>query len=180
VPRGRVGRPAGVDTLAALVVMTSSTVWTACDDSALVQIIIPIVAVALIGSMIYMGVRNYRYSLLEQRSRKWPIVEATIQKGEARFHGPLLSLFAGKLPKSLFSYSYTVAALRHLGFFAVYREDGISALELQDRLAGEKVSVRYDPDCPTRSFIVEREILGTPIHQNPDWLPASIRAIPKS
>jgi hypothetical protein len=156
--------------------MTRSTVWPACDDSALVQMTIPILAaLALIGGMIYMGIRNYRYSLLERSSRGWPVVEGTIQKGEASFHGPFLSLYAGKLPKSLFGYSYTVGGLRHLGFFAVHREDGMSALALQDGLTGQKVSVRYDPDCPARSFIVERQILGTPIHQDPDWLPASMR-----
>jgi hypothetical protein len=137
----------------------------AWDDKALVQTIVAIVAtVALIGSMIYMGVRNYRYSLLKQRSQGWPVVEAIIQKGDATFSGPFLSLSAGKSPKSLFGYSYTVAGLRHFGFFAVYREDGMSALELQERLAGQKLSVRYDPDCPSRSFIVEREILAKPIH----------------
>jgi hypothetical protein len=146
-----------------------------------VQTIIPIVAaVALTGSMLYMGVRNYRYSVLEQRSQGWPVVEAIFQKGEATFTGPFLALFARKLPKSPFGYSYTVTGLRHFGFFAVYREDGISALELQQRLAGQKVSVRYDPDCPTRSFIVEREFLGKPIHQNPDWIPTSIRFRPDS
>jgi hypothetical protein len=146
-----------------------------------VQTIIPIVAaVALTGSMLYMGVRNYRYSVLEQRSQGWPVVEAIFQKGEATFTGPFLALFARKLPKSLFGYSYTVAGLRHFGFFAVYREDGMSALELQERLAGQKLSVRYDPDFPSRSFIVEREILAKPIHQNPDWIPASIRFTPDS
>jgi len=141
-----------------------------------VQTIIPILAaLALIGSMIYARARNYKYSLLEQRSQQWPIVEAIVQKGESRFRGPFLAVSAGKLPKSLFGYSYSVAGLRHFGFFAVYRENGISALELQERLAGRNVSVRYDPDNPKRSFVVEREILGKPIYQNPDWIPASIR-----
>jgi len=91
------------------------------------------------------------------------------------FRGPFLALSARKVPKSLFGYSYTVDGLRHFGFFAVYRGNGISALEMQERFAGRKVSVRYDPNCPNRSFVVEREILGEPIYQNPDWIPASIR-----
>ena len=140
------------------------------------EIIIPILAaVALFGSMIYTGVRNYRYSLLEKRSQAWPRVEAVVQKGEARFRGPFLALSAKKIPKSLFGYSYIVDGLRHFGFFAVYRGNEISALERQERFAGRTVSVRYDPDCPNRSFVLEREILGEPIYQNPDWIPASIR-----
>ena len=140
------------------------------------EIIIPIpAAVALIGSMVYTGARNYRYSLLEQSSQAWPLVEAIVQKGETMFRGPFLALSARKVPKSLFGYSYTVDGLRHFGFFAVYRGNGISALEMQERFAGRKVSVRYDPNCPNRSFVVEREILGEPIYQNPDWIPPSIR-----
>jgi hypothetical protein len=162
-------------------VVESATARTACDDTALVEIIIPILmAVALIGSMVYARFRNYRYSLLERRSQEWPQVEAIVQKGEARFRGPFLAVSAGKVPKSLFGYSYAVAGLRHFGFFAVYRENGISAFELQDRLAGQKVSVRYDLDCPNRSFIVEHEILGKPLYQNPDWIPTSIRFMPNS
>jgi hypothetical protein len=141
-----------------------------------VQAVIPILAaVALIGSMVYARVRNYRYSLLEQRSQEWPFAEAIIQKGEASFRGPFLAVSAGRIPKSLFGYSYTVDGLRHFGFFAVYRGNEISALEMQERFAGRTVSVRYDPDFPNRSFIVERDILGEPIYQNPDWVPASIR-----
>ena len=140
------------------------------------EIIIPIpAAVALIGSMVYTGARNYRHSLLEQSSQAWPLVEAIVQKGETMFRGPFLALSARKVPKSLFGYSYTVDGLRHFGFFAVYRGNGISALEMQDRFAGRKVSIRYDPNRPNRSFVVEREILGEPIFQNPDWIPASIR-----
>jgi hypothetical protein len=140
------------------------------------EIIIPILAaVALIGSIVYTGVRNYRYSRLELRSQEWPLVEAIVQKGEARFRGPFLALSARNVPKSLFGYSYAVDGLRRFGFFAIYRGNGISSLEMQEQFAGRKVSVRYDPNCPNRSFVVEREILGEAIHQNPDWIPASIR-----
>ena len=125
--------------------------------------------------MVYTGVRNYQYSLLEKRSLAWPRVEAVVQKGEARFRGPFLALSARKVPKSLFGYSYTVDGLRRFGFFAVYRGNEISALEMQEQFAGRKVSVRYDPNFPNRSFVVDREILGEPIYQNPDWIPASIR-----
>lgn len=140
------------------------------------QIIIPILAaVVLLGCMVYMGVRNYRYSLLEQRSQEWPLVEAIVQKGEPIYRGPFLALSGGKIPKSLFGYSYTVDGLRHFGFFAVYRRNGIDALQMQEQFAGQKVSVRYDPNRPNRSFVVEREVLGEPIYQNPNWIPASIR-----
>src|SRR5580658_8334173 len=104
----------------------SSSARTACNDMALVEIIVPILAaVALSGSMVYTGVRNYRYSLLERLSQEWPLVEAVVQKAETRFRGPFLALSARRVPKSLFGYSYIVAGLRHFGFFAVYRENGI-------------------------------------------------------
>jgi hypothetical protein len=172
----REGDLSGIDRLAALATVGCYAARKACDDIPLVEVIIPILATfAFVVSMVYMLVRNYRYSLLERRSQEWPLVEAVIQKGEAVYRRPFLALSSGKLPESLLGYSYTVAGLRHFGFFAVYRESGISALALQERFAGRKMSVRYDPDCPNRSFIVEREILGKPIYQNPDWLPASIR-----
>jgi len=99
---------------------------------------------------------------------------SVVRKGEAIFRESWLKVSTNRMPKSPFGHSYAVPEKNHFGFFAVDRADGISAFELQERLAGRRVPVRYDPDCPNHSFVVDHEILGTPIHQSPDWIPDSL------
>ena len=124
-----------------------------------------------------LGVRNYRYHYVKRRSEAWPVTQAITQKCEAKSTGPFFSLLTGKIPKSLFGYSYNVQGISYIGFFAVARDTYGSlgeAQEIQRKLDGKSLAVRYDPEHPQRSFVVDREVLGRDVHQGPEWLPASL------
>jgi len=85
-------------------------------------------------------------------------------------------LYTSKIPKSLFGYTYFVAGVRYVDFFAVVRrEDTQDAWGLQEKLDGTNVNVRYDPERPYRSFLANSEIFGKQIHQSPEWIPPAIR-----
>jgi len=127
--------------------------------------------------MFLLGIRNYGYYSIKRQSANWPVAQATIEKGEAKFNGPFLSLFAGRIPKSLFGYSYRVEGIRYVGFFAIARNIGVALGEewdMQEKLNGRSLTVRYDPQHPQRSFVVDREVLGKEVQQSPDWLPKSL------
>jgi len=69
-----------------------------------------------------------------------------------------------------------VEGVRHIGFFAIARNIGVALGEdsdMQEKLSGRSLTVRYDPQHPHRSFVVDREILGKEVQQDPDWLPKS-------
>ena len=126
-----------------------------------------------------LGVRNYRYHYIKRHSETWPVTQAIIQKCQAKAIGPFFSLWMQKIPKSLFGYSYNVQGISYIGFFAVARDTYGSlgeAQEIQERLDGKSLAVRYDPVHPQKSFVVDREVLGRDVHQGPEWLPASLNA----
>jgi hypothetical protein len=126
------------------------------------------------AALISQVVKRYRYSLLKRKSESWPVAQGAVQKSQANFGGPLFGS-ATKVPKSLFGYSYTVAGVRYFGFFAVARQiNDLSDADLQRRLDGKTVRVRYNPQDHRQSFIVDSEIDGKQIHQNPDWIPRSL------
>jgi hypothetical protein len=79
-----------------------------------------------------------RYYFLEHRSRSWPVTVGTIQKSEAVFQSSFFTLYTSKIPKSLFGYTYTVAGVRYVDFFAVVRqEDTQDAQGLQENWPGQ-------------------------------------------
>jgi hypothetical protein len=127
--------------------------------------------------LLLLRVRNYRHYCLKCQSVAWPVTQATIEKGEANFNGPFLSLLTGRVPKSLFGYSYKVEGVRYIGFFAIARNIGVALGEgwdMEQKLNGKSLTVRYDPRHPQRSFVVDREVLGKEVQQGPDWLPRSL------
>jgi hypothetical protein len=127
--------------------------------------------------MLVLGGRSYRYYSIKRRSINWPVTQGTIQKGEAKFIGPAFSLWTSKIPKSLFGYSYEVNGARYIGFFAIIT-DTKGALgagpDIQEKLDGKALTIRYDPMHPQRSFVVDREVSGNEVHQGPDWVPLSL------
>ena len=127
-----------------------------------------------------LGIRNYRYYYIKRHSETWPVTQAAIQKCEAKSTGPFFSLWARKIPKSLLGYSYHVQGISYIGFFAVARDTYGSlgeAREIQEKLDGKSLTVRYDPARPQRSFVVDREVLGREVHQGPEWLPSSLNTL---
>ena len=121
---------------------------------------------------------DFRYRARRNLSTNWPTARATIQKGEAQISGPYLSLTAAKVPKGLFGYSYSVKDHRYVGFFTVACALGLGEAEdLQEQLNGQSLTIRYNPNRPQESFVVEREILGKRVHQGPNWVPRSLRRL---
>lgn len=134
-----------------------------------------LLCVLLISILVQAG-RYSRYRSQKRKSVNWPTAQATIRKGEANFRESFLSLSAGRIPKSLFGYSYEVSGDRHIGWFTIACGPGLESQVLQDMLDGKIVTVRYDPDHPQMSFVVDRDVLGQEVHQGPEWLPPSLDA----
>jgi hypothetical protein len=72
--------------------------------------------------------------------------------------------------QSRFGYSYTVDGQSPFGFFIVVADDMSSAHELQKRLDGSSVIVRYDPAKPSISVLENKELGGRQIIQDPLWV----------
>jgi hypothetical protein len=111
---------------------------------------------------------EFRHYLALRRSRNWPLVHGSIQKGET------LQPNSGKymqLPwRIVLGYKYVVNGCPHFGFAAVAAEDMYAAEKLGKQADGRVVSVKYDPENPGISVLVEREIDGRPVKQDPMWL----------
>jgi hypothetical protein len=131
--------------------------------------------IGCVALAVFLAVRNLRHLLERRRSRTWPITQATIDRGEAKFHKPFLNLFSGNAPTSLIEYSYSVENNHYVGYFVIVRSlDLAKASNILGELNGKLLNVRFDPEHPKRSVVVDREVLGKAIHQGPDWLPRSL------
>lgn len=102
------------------------------------------------------------------RSQSWPKVSGTVRKGEVLHSGPGRYL---QLPfRSLLGYAYKVKGTRYWGLFVLPVRDMEEAELIQKRAPGESVTVQYNPKRPEVSLLVDRELCGRRISQNPTWL----------
>ncbi len=131
----------------------------------LIEILILIVMVTLSLSAV---VPVVRYELRKFRSRGWPVVLGTIQKGEILHSGATKFLYVPF--RSLLGYTYTVNGHPYWGYFALVAEDRDLAEKLQLQAEGRPVSVRYDPKTPEVSLLEDRELLGRRVIQDPMYL----------
>jgi hypothetical protein len=104
------------------------------------------------------------YSWRRSSSRGWPTATATIQRG-----------FVGKIwgygRAAFFRYEFTVQGVQHSGRFAVITSEK-RAQELQDKLDGVPVVIRYAPGRPNASLLSDfrdRRFGGSLATQNPYW-----------
>jgi hypothetical protein len=112
--------------------------------------------------------RAVRYQSKLFRSRNWPAVPGTVQKGEILSRGATTFL---KVPfRSLLGYTYKVNGRPYWGLFALIAEDRDVAEKLQQQAEGRPVTVRYDPKTPEVSLMEERELLGRRVIQDPFYL----------
>lgn len=126
--------------------------------------------IALVGGALALwGItRAVRYQSKLFRSRTWPIVPGTVQKGEILSRGATTFL---KVPfRSLLGYAYQVNGRRYWGLFALIAEDRDTAEKLQKQAEGRPVSVRYNPKSPEMSLLEDRELLGRRVIQDPMYL----------
>jgi hypothetical protein len=127
-------------------------------------------ALAMVGGAlaVWAGFRACRYQSKLFRSRSWPIVPGTVQKGEILQRGATTFL---QVPfRSLLGYAYTVNGSPYWGLFAFIAEDRETAEQLQKQAEGRPVTVRYNPKSPEESLLENRELLGRRVIQDPFYL----------
>ena len=113
-----------------------------------------------------------RFVLRRYRSKRWPTVDATLQKGAV---GRISFGKGASAPATFVGYAYIVQGVQYAGFFAVYG-DGSQVRKLQDSLTGAHVQIRYDPVDPNVSYLADYKdsrFDGLAATQNPEWLDQS-------
>jgi hypothetical protein len=117
---------------------------------------------------IWVIVRAVRYQSKLFRSRNWPTVPGTVQKGEILRSGATKILYVPV--RSLLGYAYHVNGQPYCGLFALIAEDRETAEKLQVQADGRPVTVRYNPRSPEVSLLEDREFLGRRVIQDPMYL----------
>lgn len=115
--------------------------------------------------------RAVRYQSKLFRSRSWPIVPGTVQKGEVLRSGATNILYVPF--RSLLGYTYKVKGRPYFGHFALIAEDLETAEKLQEQAEGKPVTVTFDPKTPELSLLQDREFLGRRVIQDPMYLDPS-------
>jgi hypothetical protein len=126
--------------------------------------------IAIAGGMVAVwGItRMVRYQSKLVRSRNWPVVPGTVQRGEILQKGATTFL---KVPfRSLLGYAYRVDGRPYWGLFALIAEDRETAEKLQSQAEGTPVAVRYNPKAPEVSILEDRVLLGRRVIQDPMYL----------
>ncbi len=109
-----------------------------------------------------------RYRLRKWKSKSWPTVRATIQTSQVLRGGP--TRYQALIYRSLLGYEYTVSDTRYSGLFVLIADDEATTKTLRNELLGKEVVVRYNPMNPEMSFLIEAELAGKRVVQNPMWL----------
>ena len=113
-------------------------------------------------------VRAVRYQSKLFRSRTWPVVIGTVQKGEILHRGATKILYVPF--RSLLGYAYKVNGQSYWGLFALIAEDRETAEKLQQQAEGRPAAVRYNPKTPEMSLLEDREFLDRRAVQDPMYL----------
>ena len=109
-----------------------------------------------------------RYRIAKRRSHRWPTVLARIETSQILRGGP--TRYQALLYRSLVGYSYSVAGVRYPGLFVLIADDQATAENLGKQLVGRDVTACYNPSRPEVSLLVESELMGRQVIQNPLWL----------
>ena len=98
------------------------------------------------------------------------MTDATVQRGQIGRGGP--SKYAALVYRSVFGYVYSVDGSRYVGLFVIVFGSEEKASELQRRLDGVRVTVRYDPSHPETSIVqgLPGEFAGLVANQDPMWV----------
>jgi hypothetical protein len=112
------------------------------------------------------------YFLKRFSSRRWPSINAIVERGAVgRIVGPKGSWMYG----SFLGYTFVVQDVRYSGHFAIISTEARSR-NLQDKLTGATLGIRYSPTDPGRSFVADPYdplFEGLTMTQNPEWLDQS-------
>jgi hypothetical protein len=109
------------------------------------------------------------YFLKRLASRRWPTIHAIVERvAVGRIVGPKGSWMYG----SFLGYTFVVQDVRYSGHFAVISSEERSR-NLQDKLTGATLGIRYSPTDPSRSIVADPYdplFEGLTVTQNPEWL----------
>jgi hypothetical protein len=105
-----------------------------------------------------------RFWFLKLGSAKWPIAEATIERGGVLKEASRAGLFY----RSFLGLSYAVGGVSKFSYFALETESEIEAHKLQEKLPGRKVKVRYDAARPELCKLQDEAIEDLPVSYHPD------------
>ena len=122
--------------------------------------------------LLVVGIQDLRLRFREWQSRNWPTAPGTIQRCTVRrgYRGVACFLSSYRY-RSVFGYSFRANESRYAGFFVLGAEDEGAADSLQKQAEGLNVTVRYNPENPDVSLLVDDEVQGRKISQNPHWFP---------
>jgi hypothetical protein len=108
-----------------------------------------------------------------QQSGNWPVVEGTIQSGEAIVRDSHNSNSCEpRLPSHGFRLQLERGRSKLHGSIrlTVYALEAVDVPKWHQELNARIVMVRYDPRNPAICFLTETELLSRRIYQRPDWL----------
>jgi hypothetical protein len=122
----------------------------------------------LFGLMAGWYVTQGRHLVQQYSSRKWPSIEAVIQRGAI---GPV-NMGKGAVNGCFLGYSFQAAETRYAGFFVIFCDHDKSA-QLQKELPGATLQVRYKRSDPNVSYLADRQdprFGWQGASQNPEYL----------
>jgi hypothetical protein len=122
----------------------------------------------LFGLMGWWYFTQGQHLVRQYSSRKWPPVDAAIQRGAI---GPV-TIGKSAVNGCFLGYSFQVAGTRYAGFFVIFCDHDKSA-QLQKELPGATLQVRYKLSDPNVSYLADRQdprFGWQGASQNPEYL----------
>jgi uncharacterized protein DUF3592 len=137
------------------------------DDTSLFEVAFSWILAAIV---LFSVAGSVRYFFRKWSSANWPITDATVQKGQIGRGGP--SKYAVLVYRSVFGYVYSVNGTRYAGLFVIIVGSEEKASELQRRLDGVRVRVRYNVSHPETSIMqsLPGEFASFVANQDPMWV----------
>ena len=117
---------------------------------------------------VYFVARSIRDFFRKRNNASWPSIEATVQRGQVGT-GPTSAVL---LYRSLFGYVYSVDSKQYVGMFLFLLRSEENARELQRKLNGARIQIRYNPKSPETSVVqsLPPEFADLVVNQDPQWI----------
>jgi hypothetical protein len=117
---------------------------------------------------VYFVARSIRDFFRKRNNASWPSIEATVQRGQVGT-GPTSAVL---LYRSLFGYVYSVDSKQYVGMFLFLLRSEEKARELQRKLNGARIQIRYNPKSPETSVVqsLPPEFADLVVNQDPQWI----------
>jgi hypothetical protein len=135
------------------------------DGRSILAIVIWLVLAAM---AVYFVARSIRDFFRKRNNASWPSIGATVQRGQVGT-GPTSAVL---LYRSLFGYVYSVDSKQYVGMFLFLLRSEEKARELQRKLNGARIQIRYNPKSPETSVVqsLPPEFADLVVNQDPQWI----------